>query len=326
MAGEPLTQDDFQTLVDALGVDLGAQDIAVAVSGGPDSMALCHLLKGIGLQVHALTVDHGLRAEAAEEAQKVGQWLEGWTGFEHHILKWGSPTETALQEEARKARYGLMADYCREHGIAHLFLAHHRDDQAETLLFRLAKGSGLDGLAGMQALQEYEGLTLVRPLLGVSKDALVKTCETAGVDFIEDPSNENADFARARLRQARAVLEEEGLSSKRLAVTAMRLSRARQALEIWAEEVYNQANIKNDAKRIEFQLKPLLSKPEEVIVRVVLMALEQFRPEFDYAPRMEKVEALVYDLRSSDNFRKRTLGGVIFEVDHGEDALILSPE
>ena len=318
-----ISNEDFTKLMARFSLE---GDLAVGVSGGSDSMALCYLLKDSGLKVHALTVDHGLRPEAADEARQVGEWLSGWPGFQHHILKWEEPADSALQEEARKARYRLMSEYCAAQGIQHLFLAHHRDDQAETVLFRLAKGSGLDGLAGMQALQDYEGLTLVRPLLSVSKEALVKTCKDAGVDFIEDPSNENADFARVRLRQARAVLEEEGLSSKRLSVTAMRLARARQALEIWTEEVYKEVNIKNDAKRIEFQLKPLLSKPEEVIVRVVLMAFRQLRPESDYAPRMEKVEALVHDLRSLTDFRKRTLGGVIFEVDQGEDVLILAPE
>ncbi|MCB1721002.1 MAG: tRNA lysidine(34) synthetase TilS, partial [Alphaproteobacteria bacterium] len=131
-----ITLGNFEETLEALGVG-GAGPIAVAVSGGPDSMALCWLLSRWaverGVKIHVLTVDHGLRPEAAEEAIQVGAWLGGWSQqVEHHILRWKTPADTAIQEEARKARYGLMAEYCRVHDIRHLFLAHHRDDQAET--------------------------------------------------------------------------------------------------------------------------------------------------------------------------------------------------
>ncbi len=328
----PLTLNNFQNMMDGFGFDWsGASKVGVAVSGGPDSMALCKLLSGWGadkaIEVHALSVDHNLRAESAEEAAQVGSWLSDWSQVKHQVLNWESPSETAIQEEARRARYGLMAEYCRAHNIEHLFLGHHGDDQAETVLFRLSKGSGLDGLAGMQNVQVYDDdLVLVRPFLDLPKDDLIRFCEDQAIDFVQDPSNENTDFARVRLRRSREILEEEGLSSKRLNVTAKRLSRARKALDSVAEKAYKEAVFKNDTKCTVFKNDVLLRQPEEIILRCVLKALEKFRPEADYAPRMEKVEALLDDLIRSDDFRKRTLGGVIFERDDKAAQLILTRE
>ncbi len=323
--------DGFQTMMERLGLDWsGVKAVAVAVSGGPDSMALCKLLgdwsAGKGIEVHALTVDHNLRAESGDEAAQVGAWLSNWP-VRHGVLKWESPSGTAIQEEARKARYRLMGEYCQQHDIQYLFLGQHGDDQAETVLFRLSKGSGLDGLAGMQDVSSYdEKLTLVRPLLDVSKDVLSHFCEVENVAYVEDPSNENDDFARVRLRQSRQILEEEGLSSKRLNVTAKRLSRARKALDSIAGKAYKEATLNNDTNCIVFKIDVLLKQPEEIILRCVLKALEKFRPEADYAPRMEKVETLLDDLMGADVFRKRTLGGVIFERDDKEGTFILTRE
>jgi tRNA(Ile)-lysidine synthase len=323
---------DFQQSMNALGLDWsGVSKIAVAVSGGPDSMALCRLLSGWAaeraVEVHALTVDHALRVGSADEAAQVGGWIGGWRQVQHRVLTWDAPAQSAVQEEARRARYGLMAEYCRGHGIGYLFLAHHADDQAETVLFRLAKGSGLDGLSGMQAVAVYdECLTLARPLLGFAKDDLTGFCEAEEILYIEDPSNENERFARVRLRKSRDILEEEGLSSKRLNVTAKRLSRARKALDNMAEAVYKKAAYKKDTDCIVFNLMALLEQPEEIVLRCVLKAMEAFRPGADYAPRMEKVEALVEDLIGGGVFRKRTLGGVVFERDDRNGAFRLSLE
>ncbi len=317
---------DFQRLLEA------RSDVAVAVSGGPDSLALCWLLNGwareAGVKVHALHVDHGLREESAQQAETLDSILGGMEALRYTALRWqGDKPQARIQEEARKARYALMAEYCREHGIGVLFLAHHMDDQAETVLFRLAKGSGLDGLSGMQPIHAYnEGLSLCRPLLGVDKEDLVSLCEREGLSYFCDPSNEKEDFARVRLRKSRAVLEEEGLSNKRLAVSAQRLARARDALDEWAEKTWEEVIIKFDTKHIEFNLKPLLDKPEEVVLRVVLKAFGRIGADRDYAPRMEKVEALLYDLRSPQPFRKRTLGGVIFERDDTAQILRLDAE
>src|SRR5689334_12818293 len=158
-------------------------ELAVAVSGGADSLALALLAdrwaRACGGRVTALTVDHGLRPEAAREARQVGRWLKA-SGIRHVILRWSPPamkkTATArlanLQAAARDARYELLCGWCRQHAVLHLLLAHHRDDQAETLLLRLARGSGLDGLAAMAPLVERSAVRLLRPLLAVPKTAI----------------------------------------------------------------------------------------------------------------------------------------------------------
>ena len=329
---DPISAEIFADAMDALGVEWsGVTAVAVAVSGGPDSMALCALLKGWAehqnIAVHALSIDHGLRPESMDEARQVGRWLERWPGIQHHILKWEAPAQSAIQEEARKARYAMMAQYCREKGIAQLCLGHHRDDQAETVLFRLSKGSGLDGLSGMRAVQLYDDhLALLRPFLDMPKAALIETCRAHDLEYLEDPANQNGDFARVRLRSARAILEEEGLTSKRLAVTAKRLGRARRALDELAEKIVKDAVLEKNTKRIVLKYKDLASQPEEIMLRCVLKVVEDLRPESDYAPRMEKAEALLDDLRSSDSFRKRTLGGVIFERNDKDGTLSFTLE
>jgi tRNA(Ile)-lysidine synthase len=178
--------------------------LAVAVSGGPDSMCLCLLAdawaRARGGAVSALTVDHGLRPTSALEARQVGDWLRG-RGIGYHVLTWAGPKPaTGIQEAARAARHGLLADWCRAAGTLHLLLAHHLDDQAETVTLRAARGSGPEGLAGMAAVRELAGVRLLRPLLGVPKARLLATLEAAGQPWLEDPSNLAPVFARSRLR------------------------------------------------------------------------------------------------------------------------------
>src|SRR5690606_21458404 len=128
--------------------------------------------------IHALTVDHGLRAESAQEAKAVAAWVKDWPRIRHSVLNISALRgQSRRMEQAREKRYEVMARYCADKKIGHLFLAHHLDDQAETFLFRLAKGSGLDGLAAMKPRQRYDdNLVLLRPLLDTPKAALIKIC------------------------------------------------------------------------------------------------------------------------------------------------------
>ncbi len=329
-----ITPDEFSTLLadrfSPLLKDCVA--FAVGVSGGPDSMALTKLLSGWAVQngknVHALTIDHGLRAESADEALKVAGWVSGWPSVTHTILKWeGEKPQNHIQEEARTARYQLMSKYCRENGINHLFLAHHQDDQAETFLLRLAMGSGLDGLAAMRPVHTYNNdLILMRPLLSIPKDRVMATCAAQGIDFVSDPSNKSENFARVRLRKSLSALEAEGLSSKRLAVTSERLDRARQTLDIIAEKAQISAVISRDSARIVYRIEPLLEWPEEIVLRVLIQAMKTLRPQGEHLPRMEKIESLFRDFMAPAPFTKRTLGGLIFERDDREKRLVVTVE
>lgn len=183
--------------------------LAVAVSGGADSMALCLLADGWararGGRVLALIVDHGLRPSSAGEAERTARWLAA-RGIDGSILTWlGDKPRSAIQARARAERYRLLFECCRQRGILHLLVGHHRQDQAETLLLRQAQGSGSAGLAGISGLVETGSLRVLRPLLEVPKGRLRAYLESLGQAWLEDPSNADPAYARARLRAAPAV-------------------------------------------------------------------------------------------------------------------------
>lgn len=330
--------DRFQVVMEASFLDVcAAKEIAVAVSGGGDSMALCHALseyllnQGSAAHIYALSVDHGLRPEAAEEASFVGQQLESIANASHHILVWDHKEDVGsrIQEKARAARYELMYDFMHEQEVKYLFLGHHQDDQAETFLFRLAKGSGLDGLSCMpvRSKQQGNGIILCRPLLGEGKTEILKFLEEQKINYVEDPSNKNEHYARVRLRNSMGVLSEEGLSSKRLYSTAKRMGRAQGALAYVTDLEYKNALTRSDTGEIVFETQKLLKQPLEIVIRIILRAIEELSPDQNgYGPRLERVENLCEDLMKPSSFRKRTLKGIIFEKKDKYGEFVLSLE
>jgi tRNA(Ile)-lysidine synthetase-like protein len=210
---------------------------AVAVSGGGDSVALMHLLAdwARARNLHApkvLTVDHGLTSGSKKRASEVKAQATR-LGLSCEILSWkGSKPRSDVEAAAREARYRLMGEWCRANGIAFLYVAHSQDDQAETFLLRLARGSGLDGLSAMRSvapfpLENFSGLSLVRPLLDMTRDELRRFLAARAVKWHEDPMNTDPRYARVRFRLIRPVLEEAGLSAARIAAAARHLRRAR---------------------------------------------------------------------------------------------------
>lgn len=330
----PVTGEEFSQILSAkfAGILEDARGVAAGISGGPDSMALAWLLMGWAQKnkrdLHLLTVDHGLRAGSAAEARQVAAWAKA-RSVKHKILRRrGKKPETRIQEEARRARYGLMAGYCAAENLQHLFLAHHMDDQAETFLIRLAAGSGLDGLSAMKPVQPWSAdLVLMRPLLEIPKTRLLATCRKNKIPFVQDPGNESGNFARVRLRKSWGVLEKEGLSAKRLALTASRLERARAALEEMADKACETAFVRGDKKSIVLRSAAILEAPQEIGFRVLVRAVRKLRPGAAYSPRTEKLEALFSDLADrGKSFRKRTLGGVVFERNDKKAEIRLSGE
>ncbi len=218
----PLSSEDFDVLMQALPLAGGAAHLAVAVSGGADSMALALLARdwagARGRKLTALTVDHRLRPESADEAAAVAGWMMA-RGIPHHVLRWRDRPRGNVQAEARRARYGLLENWCAAEGAGALLLAHHLEDQAETVLLRLGRGSGVYGLAGMSAetAPAWPGAPVrARPLLGVPKARLAATLSAAGQSWIEDPSNRNPAFARTRVRGVWTQLAALGIASTRL--------------------------------------------------------------------------------------------------------------
>lgn len=206
---------------------LAERHVALAVSGGSDSIALMRLAAAWAdshhraLSLSVLTVDHGLRAEAAEEARRVSAWA-GAIGLSHHALAWtGAPKPSSgIQAKARQARYGLMTRWCRDHGAAMLLTAHTLDDQAETVLMRLGRTLSPDSLAGIAASGAWEGFPLCRPLLKARRRALRDYLSGLGQAWIEDPSNEDRRFERVRVRQSLATLGDDRITPERLAALA----------------------------------------------------------------------------------------------------------
>ncbi|WP_374449100.1 tRNA lysidine(34) synthetase TilS [Stella sp.] len=203
-------------------------ELAVAVSGGRDSMALTLLAAewaaARGGAVLGLTVDHGLRPEAAAEAARVGRWLAG-RGIRHRVLSHDGPRPAVgIQAAAREFRYRLLAAACREAGILHLLVGHHRGDQAETVAIRAGRASGQDGLAGMAPCRETDGPRLLRPLLAMPRGRLTATLDARGQDWIEDPSNDDVRFRRVRLRR-------EGIDADTLLAAAAGAGLRRAGLE-----------------------------------------------------------------------------------------------
>src|SRR5476651_748507 len=215
-----------------------APALVLAVSGGPDSIALMWLAARWrralrhGPQLIAVTVDHGLRIEAAREARDVKR-LAKTLDLPHRTLRWTGPKpKTGLPAAARAARYALLAQAARASGATHILTAHTRDDQAETLLMRMLRGSGIAGLAAMARQSERDGVLLARPLLHVAKSQLVATLEKARIGFADDPTNRDLNFTRPRIRSVMPVLAAEGGDARNLARLASRLARANQAVEV----------------------------------------------------------------------------------------------
>ena len=295
-----------------LGPFEAAPQLAVAVSGGPDSLALILLAhswaRARGGRAIGLTVDHGLRRESPAEAKAVAGWLAA-RGIGHHVLRWrGEKPQANLQASARAARYCLLESWCHRAGILHLLLAHQIEDQAETFLLRLGRGSGVDGLAAMAPIAETAWTRLLRPLLAVPRARLRVTLEAARQDWLEDPSNRDPRHARVRMRKLLPALAREGLDVPRLAATADRLGRARQALEAWTARLLAEAVALDPAGYALVARTPLAAAPAEVALRVLGRLLRCVGGGV-YGPRFERLERLYRELVDQGLPKARTLGG-----------------
>ncbi|HUH84304.1 MAG TPA: tRNA lysidine(34) synthetase TilS [Stellaceae bacterium] len=309
--GAAVSAAEFAALIAPLGPFEPAPLLAVAVSGGADSMALALLAHGWaearGGAIVALTVDHRLRPEATAEAAQVGAWLKR-RGIAHRILvREGALPEHGLQAGARGARYRLLEKWCRSEGVLHLLVAHQREDQAETVLLRMARGSGLDGLAGMAGIVERADCRRLRPLLGIARPRLAATLTAMGQGWIEDPSNQNSAYARVRMRSAARDLAELGLDAERLAGTAARLGRARAALEREVAALLARAASIHPAGFARLDPASLRRAPDEVGLRALAGVLALVGGG-DFPPRLERLERLYGDLPQGLG-GGRTLGG-----------------
>jgi len=279
-----------------------ARTLLIAVSGGPDSTALLLMATEWATRrrtrIEAATVDHGLRPESADEAKAVAA-LAARLGVSHRILQWkGVKPTSRLQERAREARYRLLVDHAKAIGADALLTAHHADDQAETVLFRLLRGSGVAGLRGMELTTMREGMTIARPLIGLKKRDLVAFANARGAPFVDDPSNADPRFARTRLRALLARLGEEGLDAEALDRLARRAGETEQALAHLTAEV--EARLGADET---IDARSLYAAPIAIVQRILNRRIAAAGGRDPSRIGLEKIEALALALH--DALRER---------------------
>lgn len=274
--------------------------IACAVSGGIDSLALAYLLRE--QDIVALIVDHGLRKESEVEAKRTSALLND-LGIENTILKKKNSIKSNLQEEARKLRYGLLIDYCKKHKIKYLATAHHAEDNAETFLLRLSRGSGLDGLTAIAPISEMDGIKIIRPVLSFKKTDLKKLLVKNKIKWVEDPTNKTDKYKRNQLRQALSKLEDAELITQRINDAATNLIRVRDYIEIEALNAYKSTISENT-----IDLKKLAKLHDEIAYRVLVKVIMDISGA-EKKPRFEKLKRLKTDLIAG---KTRTLNGLIF--------------
>ncbi|MFT4118084.1 tRNA lysidine(34) synthetase TilS [Bradyrhizobium sp.] len=320
--------------------------LVLAVSGGPDSVALMWLAArwqrslASGPRLVVVTVDHGLRPEAAREAREVKR-LAAELGLTHRTLRWrDAKPSTGLPAAAREARYRLLAQAARTAGASHVLTAHTRDDQAETLLMRLLRGSGMTGLAAMARVSERDGIILARPLLDVPKSQLVATLKRARIGFADDPTNRDTAFTRPRLRALLPQLAAEGGDARNLARLAGRLARANAAVEVLTDgaERFLRLRDRGDAPHgpvaRSFEAAAFAALPEEVRLRILLRAVNTLGHEGP--AELGKVETLLAAVdqaisrgaRAAANGRpvlKQTLAGALISLAGGRIHVVPAP-
>jgi len=295
---------------------------AVAVSGGADSLALLFLLTdwacAMGLPLPtALTVDHGLQPQSGDYAQEVANRATQH-GLAAHVLRWrGRKPMANVESAAREARYRLLGEWCRRNSILSLYVAHTLEDQAETFLLRLMRGSGVDGLSAMAVVApfpsvECQQLCVARPLLSVPRAKLRAYLSGRGESWLEDGMNSDPRFARVRLRADWPALSDMGFSAERIGAAARHLRRARAALEMDTVALLARTSCTRNGLLL-IDAAQLCAAPEEIGLRALAAALMQVSRRH-YRPRFERLERLLTAIRAGTLGRGKTLHGCCIGV------------
>ena len=310
---------EFAGLISGLFNGEEPSNLAIAVSGGSDSMALSLLTarwaKQRKVSVTALTVDHQLRSEARSEAVQVASWMKSM-GLAHQVLLWTGGAKVRClakspQASARDARLNLMTDWCRSNGAQHLLLGHNAEDQTETFLINLSRGSGVDGLASILSVSNRNNVHLLRPLLSIPRWRLEKTCSMYKQLWINDPSNLDNASTRVRFRQSQAILESEGLTQNRLLNTVCHLARAKTALDYYVRSTLEASCRLSSCGTLEVDIESLIDTPAEIALRCMSRILATVSGQV-YGPRFESLRR-AYDKFCSGDWRGQTLHGCRIE-------------
>lgn len=320
-----------------------APALVLAVSGGPDSTALMLLASrwrqrcSGGPRLLAITIDHGLRPEGRREAAAVKR-LAKRLGVDHRTIRWTGPKPaTGLQEKARIARYRLLLAAARRAKAPCVLTAHTLDDQAETVLFRIARGSGVAGIGGMArsvsletllpdraparspgaAVAATDAVQLVRPFLHLEKARLVATLQAAGIGYVQDPSNADPRFSRTRMRGLMTALSAEGLTAHRLAHFADRVRRSEAAIQAAVAAASDRIGLSPGARSIALDSRELRNMPDEIALRLIGRAIGMVGDEGPV--ELGKLEALndavMAAVAAGQGRFRRTLAGAMVSLE-----------
>lgn len=300
-----------------------APALVLAVSGGPDSTALLWLAarwrtaRRSGPTLVAVTVDHGLRKESAAEARAVKK-LAASLGIGHLSKRWrGDKPKTGIPAAARAARYALLLQAAKAAKASHILTAHTQDDQAETVLMRLARGSGLTGLAGMAAATPFGSVSLARPFLGVPKSRLVATLDKAKIAYATDPTNTDPAYLRPRLRALMPDLAAEGLDARGLSRLAARMARADAALNAMADAADSETG---------FAAAPFHGLPDEIRIRLLQRAIGRVGHEGPAGfAQIETLAAGIAEAGQGGGIFRRTLAGALVTLAKGRLTVTPAP-
>ena len=292
---------------------LHKKNYLVAVSGGPDSLALVALTKTYSIykksNFYYAIVDHGIRKNSNLEAKKVKSILKKQR-IHLEILTNKKKISKNIQSEARNIRYKILSNYCKKHKIKTLLTAHNLEDQVETFFIRLSRGSGLKGLSAMKTVRKInKQITLYRPLLDIKKEYLIKISKNIFGEYIRDPSNNNTNYLRTKVRNLKKTLEKSGIKYEQIFRSIQNLSLSKSTLEEYLNKVFNNLIIKGK-KEILINYKEYIKLNNETKMALINKSIKQLKKNY-YDLRSKKVDNLIKRI-SEGNFKKTTLGGCVF--------------
>ena len=299
-----VTFSDFQQILLSIVDMTEIKKFAVAVSGGADSMCLTLLLskfcKSNNIDLVAITVDHRLRKESTQETEGISRYMKKY-GIKHMVLTWEhSIIKSNIQKKAREARYELLCNYCAKNRIKHLFVAHNYDDQAETVMLRILRGSGIDGIAGIDIRTEMRGITIIKPLLNFRKSQIMDFLKMEKITWFEDRSNLNADFDRVKVRQLLQQFDYNGNVTDRLNLLAKNARRARNFLDSHTNKTFKKYCTLGEFGYVSIKNSNFLALDEEIKLRIINKIIKYIHNDpFLYPIRLGSLEFLLENLQHS---------------------------
>jgi tRNA(Ile)-lysidine synthase len=297
----------------------------IAVSGGPDSLALAALAKSYSYnnrcKIYYVLIDHNLRKNSSNEAKLVKKLLKKYQ-ITLNILKNKKPIKNNIQSEAREVRYNLLVNFCKKNKIKNILTAHNLEDQVETFFIRLSRGSGLRGLSSMKTMSKISrDINLIRPLLEYKKDRLIEISKLVFNKYYKDPSNKNTKYLRTKIRNLKSFLETSGIQYDQIFKSIKNLASSRDTLDQYFSKIYKEV-INKKKGEIIINLKKFNALNLEMKMNVIQQSIKKITNSY-YSPRSKKIFNLI-DRAKSEKILKHTLGGCL--IVRQNDHLILRKE